>query len=176
MSVRECACVRVPCTPFMSGITCGFRPSRQRYAGHHSVALVGRLARLVECGIISYHESQYVLRGTRLRRGLAQLVEHRSPKPGVVGSIPAAPAIFGLWRKVCNGQPSSGEGCLEAERGQLLCASYQVCSRELRGDKTQVGVADVGGTAAVHSCRDFRSARGGLLDRRNRFHFDEVYG
>ena len=26
-------------------------------------------------------------------RSVAQLVEHRSPKPGVAGSIPAAPAI-----------------------------------------------------------------------------------
>ncbi len=28
-------------------------------------------------------------------RSVAQLVEHRSPKPGVVGSSPSAPAIFG---------------------------------------------------------------------------------
>ena len=27
-------------------------------------------------------------------RGVAQLVEHRSPKPRVVGSSPSAPAIF----------------------------------------------------------------------------------
>ena len=33
-----------------------------------------------DCGIIFLH------------RGIAQLVEHRSPKPGVVGSNPAAPA------------------------------------------------------------------------------------
>ena len=31
-------------------------------------------------------------------RGLAQLVEHRSPKPGVVGSSPASPAkTFGSF-------------------------------------------------------------------------------
>ena len=29
-----------------------------------------------------------------LCRGIAQLVEHRSPKPGVGGSSPSAPAIF----------------------------------------------------------------------------------
>tara|TARA_B100000315_G_scaffold230855_1_gene241653 strand:+ start:207 stop:434 length:228 start_codon:yes stop_codon:yes gene_type:complete len=28
-------------------------------------------------------------------RSVAQLVEHRSPKPGVAGSIPAAPALAG---------------------------------------------------------------------------------
>ena len=28
------------------------------------------------------------------QRGVAQLVEHRSPKPGVVGSSPVAPAKF----------------------------------------------------------------------------------
>ena len=27
-------------------------------------------------------------------RSVAQLVEHRSPKPGAVGSSPSAPAIF----------------------------------------------------------------------------------
>ncbi len=29
-----------------------------------------------------------------LRRTVVQLVEHRSPKPGVAGSIPACPATF----------------------------------------------------------------------------------
>ena len=29
-----------------------------------------------------------------LYRGIAQLVEHRSPKPSAEGSIPSAPAIF----------------------------------------------------------------------------------
>ena len=29
-------------------------------------------------------------------RSVAQLVEHRSPKPGVAGSIPATPAIIAL--------------------------------------------------------------------------------
>ena len=31
---------------------------------------------------------------TELYRGIAQLVEHRSPKPGVGGSSPSAPATF----------------------------------------------------------------------------------
>ena len=31
-------------------------------------------------------------KGTTGSRGVAQLVEHRSPKPGVVGSSPPAPA------------------------------------------------------------------------------------
>ena len=30
---------------------------------------------------------------THISRGIAQLVEHWSPKPGVVGSSPATPAI-----------------------------------------------------------------------------------
>gem|GEM_PF-2439491 len=29
-----------------------------------------------------------------IQRGVAQLVEHRSPKPKVAGSIPVSPAIF----------------------------------------------------------------------------------
>lgn len=29
-------------------------------------------------------------------RSVAQLAEHRSPKPGVAGSIPATPAIIAL--------------------------------------------------------------------------------
>ena len=33
------------------------------------------------------------------RRGVAQLVEHRSPKPGVAGSIPVSPAIILLASK-----------------------------------------------------------------------------
>ena len=33
---------------------------------------------------------------TELYRGIAQLVEHRSPKPGVGGSSPSAPATFFL--------------------------------------------------------------------------------
>src|SRR3569623_3675751 len=33
-----------------------------------------------------------MVRRIRFRRGVAQLVEHRSPKPGVAGSNPAAPA------------------------------------------------------------------------------------
>ncbi len=32
-----------------------------------------------------------------IRRGLAQLVEHRSPKPRVVGSSPSAPASFNFF-------------------------------------------------------------------------------
>ena len=34
-------------------------------------------------------------------RSVAQLVEHRSPKPGVAGSIPAAPAIAGKLGVTC---------------------------------------------------------------------------
>ena len=33
-----------------------------------------------------------------LRRSVAQLVEHRSPKPGVAGSIPAGPVVPGKNR------------------------------------------------------------------------------
>ncbi len=39
------------------------------------------------------------------RRGVAQMVEQRSPKPRVVGSIPATPAIFVL--------PVNGRTCAE---------------------------------------------------------------
>ena len=37
-----------------------------------------------------------------IRRGLAQLVEHRSPKPRVVGSSPSAPASVSLVFNSCN--------------------------------------------------------------------------
>ena len=30
-------------------------------------------------------------------RSVAQLAEHRSPKPGVAGSIPATPASIVIW-------------------------------------------------------------------------------
>ena len=33
-------------------------------------------------------------------RGVAQLVEHRSPKPGATGSIPVTPASAGLCKCV----------------------------------------------------------------------------
>ena len=38
-----------------------------------------------------------------LRRSVAQLVEHRSPKPGVAGSIPAGPVLLGLVAGVVAG-------------------------------------------------------------------------
>ena len=41
-----------------------------------------------------------------LRRGIAQLVEHRSPKPGVGGSSPSAPAKF----KVYDLEPRASQG------------------------------------------------------------------
>ena len=37
-------------------------------------------------------------------RSVAQLVEHRSPKPGVAGSIPAAPAKAGKLEFTCSPQ------------------------------------------------------------------------
>ena len=36
-----------------------------------------------------------------LIRSVAQLVEHRSPKPGVAGSIPATPANFAVNAMDC---------------------------------------------------------------------------
>ena len=44
---------------------------------------------------------------TRIRRGVAQLVEHRSPKPRVGGSSPFAPAIAATG----NGSPAALELC-----------------------------------------------------------------
>ena len=38
----------------------------------------------------------YMVRRIRFRRSVAQLVEHRSPKPGVAGSSPATPASVTL--------------------------------------------------------------------------------
>ena len=35
-----------------------------------------------------------------VRRGIAQLVEHRSPKPSVEGSSPSAPAIFAKAKRL----------------------------------------------------------------------------
>ena len=43
-----------------------------------------------DCPLILDQPSRTSMRG---RRGLAQLVEHRSPKPRVVGSSPSAPAM-----------------------------------------------------------------------------------
>ena len=40
---------------------------------------------------VNYYSSKVC---TELIRSVAQLVEHRSPKPGVAGSIPATPAEF----------------------------------------------------------------------------------
>ena len=39
-------------------------------------------------------------RGALFYRGIVQLVERRSPKPNVVGSNPATPAILNIYRTI----------------------------------------------------------------------------
>gem|GEM_PF-5542591 len=46
------------------------------------------------CMIQLLHWIEILLKPINSCRGLAQLVEHRSPKPRVVGSSPSAPARF----------------------------------------------------------------------------------
>ena len=46
-----------------------------------------------------------------IRRGIAQLVEQRSPKPRAVGSIPTAPAIYSIkYRGVAQFGSATGLG------------------------------------------------------------------
>src|SRR5256714_3237615 len=44
------------------------------------------------------HRRDHAYTAWREPRGVAQVVEHRSPKPGVAGSSPVAPAGFVSWR------------------------------------------------------------------------------
>jgi hypothetical protein len=54
-------------------------------------------------------------------RGVAQLAEHRSPKPGVAGSSPAAPA--GLNELAAVGHMSSIEMRARSKRGRSASSS-----------------------------------------------------
>ncbi len=61
-----------------------------------------------------------------VQRSVAQVVEHRSPKPGVAGSSPAGPVegllAVGYWLLAKLGQSSLGE---------LLCCKDRRCGRGL---------------------------------------------
>ena len=55
------------------------------------------------CMIQLLHWIEILLKPINSCRGLAQLVEHRSPKPRVVGSSPSAPARLNLKNYIrCN--------------------------------------------------------------------------
>tara|TARA_S200000501_G_scaffold223273_1_gene209394 strand:- start:640 stop:822 length:183 start_codon:yes stop_codon:yes gene_type:complete len=54
------------------------------------------MIQLLESMLFSKKLSRFIgeLISNNMNRRVAQLVEHRSPKPGVAGSSPASPALF----------------------------------------------------------------------------------
>ena len=74
-------------------------PSRSmavRLSSQYSVKLscLGVQSPLFSCALVSAHRYTRAT-GERLRRAIAQLAEHRSPKPKVGGSSPSCPAAEG---------------------------------------------------------------------------------
>ena len=69
---------------------------------------------------------------THISRGIAQLVEHWSPKPGVVGSSPATPAktrlISELWRECAAFSLASRSECQGFFRGGEIFGAAVGCA------------------------------------------------
>ena len=70
------------------------------------------------CVIQHLHWIEILLKPRDSCRGLAQLVEHRSPKPRVVGSSPSAPARFNFKKlyQLRRTLKISGRGCVDLMR------------------------------------------------------------
>ena len=58
------------------------------------------MIQLLESMLFSKKLNRFIgeLISNNMIRRVAQLVEHRSPKPGVAGSSPASPALFAFFK------------------------------------------------------------------------------
>src|SRR5258705_7600507 len=87
---------------------------------------------------------------SRSHRRVAQLAEHRSPKPGVAGSIPVSPASSSStvpdFKIILTGHPGSGKttsvrGIVDRLRGRVPMTGF--FTEEVREDGRRVGFQGV---------------------------------